>query len=84
VSQKVLTMMTIGCCVRSAADGWSADDSSLVVMNKSIGMTPSLQEFYCFDCPLKAMAAGWKLLGPPTIDNVYGDDVCYRWWFTKD
>lgn len=36
--QKVLTLSTLGGSVRSPVDGWSADDSDLVVGGKPIGL----------------------------------------------
>ena len=85
MSQKVLTMMTRDADPRSEADGWSANDSSLVIYGKPIGLTPELKEFYCFDCPLRAMSYDWKLLAPPIpVPDFVNGETWFQWWFIKD
>jgi hypothetical protein len=85
MSQKLLTMHTPRDDVRAPADAWSADDSSLVSWKNAIGFTPGLNEFHCFDSPLRAMAAGWRLLGPPVaVLNFVENEVWYKWWFVKE
>lgn len=80
--QKVLVMLTKECNVRSKAGAWDGDDADLVVKDKQIGFTPTIQESICFDCPLRAMAAGWKLLAPPIRETP--DLTYYMWWLVKE
>jgi hypothetical protein len=86
---KVLVMSTESASFRSEANGWGADDASTVVPGKPIGLSPGYKGNYCYDCPLRAMADGWKLLAPPTTTyypanehrQSYSETV---WYFTKD
>lgn len=80
MTQMILTMTTVSGSVRSEAIGWGMDDSSLVVEDEEIGMTPSPTEFYQFDCVLRAMHAGWKLLAPPVV--VIGESA--DWLLVKE
>lgn len=83
MSQKVLVMTTVDMGLRSKAESWDGEDSSLYVDSKPVGRTPTIQEDICFANPLMAMSKGWKLLGPPTPfveDNL----VFYNWWFVKE
>ena len=36
-----------------------------------------------FDCVLRALAYGWKLMAPPT-EYKEGKTTMYEWWLTKD
>lgn len=83
IKQKILTMLTRSVSLRSDADGWSGDDANVVNIEKPIGLSPGLYGFYCYDCPLKAMAAGWRLMAPPVEEKWDDGDIFYRWWFEK-
>jgi hypothetical protein len=82
--QKILHMTTSRPSLRAKADSWSAEDSNLVEFGKPIGMTHDMKEFHCYDCPLRAVACGWKLLAPPVEDKYEDGNLFYNWWFVKE
>jgi hypothetical protein len=79
--QKVLNLLTITSDLRSAADGWVAEDGDLIKKDKEIGLSESYKGFYCYKTPMHAIADGWELLAPPS--NLEYDGL-YSWWFVKD
>ena len=83
--QKILIMTTSSNSMRSKAEGWSMEDSSLVNKDQRehIGLTPYKHEFHAYDCPLRALANGWRLLAPPTEYTEAGLFVKFEWWFEK-
>jgi hypothetical protein len=88
--QQVLIMTTTGPTLRSPADGWTAEDPSLLQPGH-IGNTPGMREPYTYETPMHALAAGWHLLAPPTLFKQYLYDENDRrkltpgweWWFTR-
>jgi hypothetical protein len=86
--------------MRSDIWGWGGEDSDLFVQDKPIGLTPSPEShrgLRRLDDPdphwnpktvLEALADGWKLLGPPQLENIrvaYKDDdeESWAWWLYK-
>jgi hypothetical protein len=84
--QQVLTMHTDSDSLRSKADGfdWELEPQN-VRQNKEIGLSPSGGSCaYCYDCPLKAIAAGWNLLAPPIENLDEPPELRYKWWFVRE
>lgn len=92
--QKILVMHTERPDLRGKADGWDWEDGDEVMIDKPIGLSSHWkdQEYKkfglwpsvaCYDCPLKALADGWKLLAPP-VDTGTRDELNWEWWFVKD
>lgn len=68
--QKILHMMTGGMDLRSSAEGWSCEDGDMIRAGKPIGLSPApMGEWYCYGCPMFAIADGWRLMGPPIEDK---------------
>ncbi len=83
----VLNMATKTDDVRSEAVGWTCNDSSLLIPNKPIGMTPGVKFDYAYPTVMHAMHDGWKMLAPPEkfitpTDN--GLIEGWYWWLVKD
>lgn len=87
--QKVLSMSTTAPNLRSEAVGWTYEDSARVVPGP-IGCTSSLNgaPFHAYDCVLRALNDGWKLLAPPERQpwtNSEGQEsVEWTWWLVKE
>jgi hypothetical protein len=88
--QKVLTMTTNEGHLRSAAEGWSAEDAD-PVRPGHIGNTPGFPGPYSYETPLHALGDGWRLLAPPqsfwlTINNGDPDETTVErwWWFVRN
>jgi hypothetical protein len=85
--------------LRAEIDGWSYEDSSLLVRKKLqnqvydwppyfIGHTPGadIPRYYCI---LEMLNEGWRLLGPPqeekwAVDGAGADLFQYVWWLTRE
>jgi hypothetical protein len=84
---KVMTLSTESPTLRSEVVGWNYEDSDLFVKGKRIGDVPS--PVYEFPATvLEALASGWKLLGPPLLENIRPEykedcDELWVWWLTK-
>ena len=86
--QKVLVMETETNSLRSTAQGWTYEDADYIDIHKHIGLSlgrhPS-DRYPTYDCPMKALADGWKLLVPPSGEFVISSNkTFYTWWFVKD
>jgi hypothetical protein len=87
---KFLIMETVSPTLRSEVHGWSYEDISLINPAKPIGLSLGWnprQPRPQFTCVAFALAAGWKLLGPPTpietpTDN--GPKTFWTWWLQLD
>lgn len=81
--QKLLIIETEGPTVRSPAVGWSSEDPTVVRRRERIGLSPSWDPGEprppSYDCPLKALADNWHLLGPP--QHIH--DSMWEWWLVK-
>jgi len=85
--QKILVMETNASGLRSEASGWTYENADFVKIDEHIGRSLGLgpnEPYPSYECPLKALADGWKLLAPPK--RITGPDYRYfiYWWFTKD
>lgn len=79
--QKILVMSTREATLRSEAIGWDLVEDPGRVKPGPIGLTPSDKEAsQTFDCVLRAMSKGWRLLGPPERNK----DGTASWWLEKD
>ena len=87
--QQVLIMMTDRPQLRADAQGWTAEDPSLV-HEGPIGFTPGFRESYCYTTPMHALAAGWRLLAPPTcLAGGRNPDTGetweeWEWWMVRE
>jgi hypothetical protein len=77
---KVLILETEQPNLRSEVLGWGEENSGLFVRNRPIGLTPGPKITYSPKTVLEALADGWKLLGPPQVEN---KRTLYTWWLTK-
>lgn len=76
---QVASVCTARLTLRSEIDGWSYEDSSLLVRRQApgadmwppyfIGYTPAPKEIPRYFCILEMLADGWVLLGPPTEEK---------------
>ncbi len=80
---KIASVLTKEPNLRSEIIGYTYEDSDLVVAGKAIGLTPApYPKLPDYDCVLRMIAHGWKLLsGPTTIEANEGS--FYDWWLTK-
>ena len=78
--QQVLIVETEKCGLRSNAVAWGAEDPSLYVHNKPVGLTPAAKFPHTYPTPLAALADGWRLLSPPT--EIAGGG--FEWWFVRE
>ncbi len=87
--QKILRMTTGESDLRSAAEGWTYEDGD-VIKQGPIGLSPGVRFPYAHGTPMHAIAAGWRLLAPPTMFTTGdgSDDAPYwtgaEWWFVRD
>lgn len=89
--QKVLTCYSQTPDLRTALDGWSAEDSTLCRNVQQYEESPDSSKwlhkvdkykgFYCYRTPLEALASGWELLAPP--QPIVDEYFKYMWWFTR-
>lgn len=88
--QKILTITTLDSDLRATSEAWGWENGDFVDIDKPIGLSGSGKAPPAYDCPLKAIGDGWKLLAPPVKDYwkvPLGNEpptVIYEWWFTKD
>lgn len=66
-----LTVTTERYSLRATIIGWGHEDPRLVQPGP-IGRTLSPRPTYTPDCVLRALADGWRLLGPPVHDDGEG------------
>jgi hypothetical protein len=82
--QKILVITTLENSLRSKSDSWDWEDANVVDMAKPIGLSGAGKSPPCYDCPLKAIADGWRLMGPSVVENDYAPGVVgYTWWFER-
>lgn len=98
---KVLIVTTSSPSMRAEIWGWGGEDSDLYVAGKPIGMTPGPTKDMGWEAltnpgPLwspktiiEALWMGWKLLGPPQLENArpayaQEEDEFWSWWLTKE
>ena len=79
---EVLIMVTERGSLRAEVHGWTHEDASLVEPGH-IGMTGSPTPYAPYDCVLRALADGWRLLGPATCrpDDEHPE---WEWWLTRE
>jgi len=88
-THQILIMTTDRPALRSEAQGWTAEDPSLL-REGPIGFTPGFPESYCYPTPMHALAAGWRLLAPPTQqEGGRNPDTGetwqeWEWWMVRD
>jgi hypothetical protein len=87
MSQKVLIMNTDVPSLRDEVWGWGSEDSSLFNPRKPIGFTLGYS-IPSYKTVLEALADGWKLLGPPQLENIrpaYKEaEESWAWWLIKE
>jgi len=87
MAQQVLIMVTEREDLRCGATGWTAEDPNLLKPGP-IGNTPGFRGPYSYETPMHALAAGWKLLAPPTsfsaprMGRPHATE--WQWWFTRE
>jgi hypothetical protein len=81
--------------VRSEINGWSFEDSALLVRRSSpssngkifIGYTPSPKDIPFYTSILEMLADGWELLGPPEHEEWTTEDGKqheeWSWWLQR-
>lgn len=79
--------------LRATLDGWSFEDSNLLVKRSLpsdarklfIGFTPAPRDIPDYSCILEMLAEGWELLGPP--QQQFDDDGApteeWMWWLQR-
>lgn len=81
-------LATNGPSVRSEIDGWTFEDSSLLIEGKPIGLTPGPKHIPHYTNIMEMLADGWVLLGPPTKEawkNDCNEEISqWAWWLTRD
>lgn len=92
--QSVLIMTTERNSLRAEVVGWTYEKSSNVRpdMEKPIGISSidrsQVLRYPTYDCPVRALANGWKLLVPPTSFTWKNDEgkefTNFEWWFVKE
>lgn len=80
--------------IRGKIDGWTFEDSSLLVRRGHpsesgifIGYTPRPKDIPHYGTVLEMLADGWKLLAPPA-DESWDEDGSrvsqFGWWLTRE
>jgi hypothetical protein len=80
--------------LRSEIDGWTFEDSDLLVHRSGpgpshklfIGYTPSPKDIPLYTCILEMLADGWELLGPPQCETWEADGTQHEqwgWWLQR-
>ena len=77
--QQVAMLVTDHADLRSTVTGWTFEDPRIVRHGRSIGHTPSPHDIPRYDCVLRALADGWRLLGAP---EAAGDE--WVWWLGRE
>lgn len=92
---QIASVCTNAPTVRAQIDGWSFEDSDLLVRKEDdrrpghifIGFTPSPGGISLYDTVLEMLADGWDLLGPPTDESWTNEDgkkiEQWDWWLTR-
>jgi hypothetical protein len=93
---QIASVSTNGQSLRSHIEGWSFEDSDLLVkkfqrsddLNIFIGYTPSPTNIPYYGTVLEMLADGWLMLGPP-IDERWTTEEGLKidqwgWWLTRD
>jgi hypothetical protein len=91
---QVASVSTNGPTVRSAIDGWTFEDASLLVKRSHasdpgkifIGYTPSPKDIPLYTSVLEMLADGWELLGPPERETWETDGKQHEqwsWWLQR-
>lgn len=85
MKQQILCLITESQSLRSIIVGWdNIQDPNLVIWGEPIGKAKSIPT-NMYDCVLRAMADGWRLLGPPQRSvNECDHSVCFDWWMYRD
>lgn len=92
---QIASVSTSSATVRSEIDGWSFEDSRLLVRRSResepykifIGYTPGPKDIPRYTTILEMLADGWELLGPPqnetwsTEDGKQHEQWC--WWLQR-
>ena len=84
---QILSMLTLRADIRADVQGWTYEDVHLYRPDKPIGLTPSPIGKAHYTTVMAALAAGWKLLGPPQyyVDaDLNGEIHSWDWWLTKE
>jgi hypothetical protein len=89
---QVASVATAQPSLRSEIDGWSFEDSDLLVRRSHqttstkifIGYTPAPSEIPLYGTVLEMLADGWELLGPPQQES-FGPDrpTQWGWWLQR-
>lgn len=96
--QQVLTMDTQGGTLRSGAYDWIAEDPRGAHPTKPVGICGSMWHepgqhnltrrsrngSYSYPDPLRALADGWRLLGPPSFTPDNEVPLSHEWWFVRE
>jgi hypothetical protein len=91
---QVASVSSNGPTVRSEIEGWTFEDSALLVHRSSptsdgklfIGFTPSPKDIPLYTCVLEMLADGWELLGPPERETWEADGTQHEqwgWWLQR-
>lgn len=81
---ELLVLETQNASPRSEAIGWSFEDPSLIKAGP-IGLSPSgMMPEHHYDCPMRALADGWRLLGPPQLQSTGKNAVAWVWYLERE
>jgi hypothetical protein len=92
---QVATVSTRAASLRSSIDGYTVEDTKLLVRKQPpqpspgkifIGYTPTANALPAYDCILHMLADGWKLLGPPQREE-HEVGECpeqWEWWLERE
>jgi hypothetical protein len=91
---QVASVSTNGPTLRSEIEGWTFEDSDLLVRKEAdrpgrifIGFTPSPRDLPHYETVLEMLADGWDLLGPPTDESWTTEEgkpvPQWGWWLTR-
>lgn len=88
---QIATVSTYGRSIRDEIDGWTIEDSSLLVRKEDpsrpgrifVGYTGAPRGIPLYGTVFEMLADGWKLLGPPTeaTDESW---TTWEWWLTRE
>jgi len=94
---QVASVMTDEPTLRSEIEGWTYEDSELLVRKSRpddassklfIGYTPSPKNIPQYGCVLEMLADGWELLGPPVEEGDLNKETneirtWWGWWLQR-